>query len=291
MRITDAMLSQRIVDSINESKARLGELQKILSTGKRVNKPSDDPLRISSIFNFRKELQEIDQYLRNAETATSWIDVTAQTLSQVSDVLNSARTVALRESNATSTPESRRASAQEVRNLRAQLLNLANTSFGGRYIFSGTKTLTKPFDDNGVYYGDSGEIKVQIEDRQTVTINVPGDEVFQGEEDIFSVLSDLEQALNEGDTQAISSQIGRIDRCLEQIHRWEGEFGGRGKRVEIFKSRLNDKMIGFNKLLSTVEDADVIKIIIELQHAGAAYQAALYAGRGIMQYTLIDFWK
>lgn len=291
MRITDAMLAQRVINSINDSKARLGELQKILSTGKKVNKPSDDPLRISSIFNFKKELQEIDQYLRNAETASSWIDVATQTLTQVSEVLNSARTIALRESNATATPESNRASAQEVRNLKTQLLNLANVSFAGKYIFSGTKTLTRPFDDEGNYNGDSGEIRVQIEDRQTIPINTPGNNIFQGEEDVFSVLSDLESALTSNDTQRISSQIDKIDRCLSQIHRWEGEFGGRGKRVEIFKSRLNDQMVGLTKLLSTIEDADMIKVVIELQHAGAAYEAALYAGRGIMQYTLIDFWK
>jgi len=291
LRITDAMLSKGVISSINESKARLGELQKILSTGKRVNKPSDDPLRISSIFNLKKELQEIDQYLKNTETATTWIDLTTQTLTQVSEILNSARTIALRESNATATPESRAASAQEVRNLKAQLLNLANTSFGGRYIFSGTKTLTKPFAEDGTYNGDDGEIQIQIEDRQTITVNVPGNEVFQGDEDIFAVLSDLETALNSNDTEAISSQIEKIDSSLNQIHRWEGEFGGRGKRVEVFKSRLKDQMVGLTKLLSTTEDADMIKIVIELEHAGAAYEAALYAGREIMQYTLIEFWK
>lgn len=291
MRITDAMLGKRIISSINESKARLGELQNILSSGKKINKPSDDPLRISSVFNLKKELQEIDQYLRNAQTATTWIDLTTQTLTQVSEILNSARVIALRESNATATSESRAASSQEVRNLKEQLLNLANTSLGGRYLFSGTKTLTQPFAQDGTYQGDGGEIKIQIEDRQTITVNVPGDEVFQGDEDIFAVLSDLETALNSNDTQAVSSQIERIDACLNQIHRWEGEFGGRGKRVEVFKSRLKDQMVGLTKLLSTTEDADMIKIVIELEHAGAAYQAALYAGREILQHTLIDFWK
>jgi len=291
MRITDAMLAGKVINSINESKTRLGELQTILSTGKKVNKPSDDPLRISSMFNFKKELEEIDQYLKNTETATTWIDLTCQTLTQVSGILNSARVIALRESNATATSQSRAASAQEVRNLREQLLNLANTSFGGRYLFSGTRTLTQPFTEDGTYQGDDGEIQIQIEDSQIIAVNAPGSVVFQGDEDIFAVLSDLEMALTNNDTRAISSQIERIDHSLAQIHRWEGEFGGRGKRVEIFKSRLEDQMVGLTKLLSTVEDADMVKVAIELQHAGAAYEAALYAGREIMQYTLIDFWK
>jgi len=291
MRITDAMLSRSVINSINDSKSRLGEIQKMISTGKRVNKPSDDPLRISSIFNFKKELQEIDQYLRNAETATTLIDLATNTLTQVSQILNSARVIALRETNATATPDSRRASAQEVQNLREQLLHLANSSFGGKYIFSGTKTMTQPFTADGTYQGDNGEIQIQIEDRQLITVNAPGHQVFQGEEDVFSVLSELEAALSNNDTEGISSQIGRLDRCLSQIHRWEGEFGGRAKRVEIFKSRLNEQMVGLTKLLSTTEDADMVKLAIELQHAGAAYEAALYAGRSIMQYTLIDLWR
>ena len=291
MRITDAILAERIISSINESKARLGELQNILATGKKINRPSDDPLRISSVFDLKKELQEIDQYLRNIETATTWIDLTTQTLTQISDILNSARVIALRESSATSTSMSRAAAAQEVKNLKKQLLNLANTSLGGKYLFSGTKTLTKPFLEDGTYRGDEGEIRIEVEDNQTVIVNVPGNKIFQGEEDIFSVLSDLEKALNINDIQAISSQIERIDASLRQIHRWEGEFGGRGKRIKIFESRLKDQMVGITKLLSITEDADTVKVIIELQHAGAAYQAALHAGREILQYTLIDFWE
>lgn len=291
MRVTDAILASRVIRSINDSKSRLSRLQNILSTGKKINKPSDDPLRISAAFNFKKELQEVNQYMRNIETATTWVDLTNSTLSQVSEILNSARVIALRESNATATSQSRAASAQEVENLRIQLLNLANTSFQSKYLFSGTKTLTKPFQENGTYRGDSGEIRIQIEDNQTITVNVPGDKVFQANEDVFAVLSDLREGLEDNDPQVIASQIDRLDQLLSQIHRWEGEFGGRGRRVQIFKSRLEDRRVGLTRLLSITEDADMVKIATKLQHAGVAYQAALSAGKKIMQYILIDFWE
>jgi len=291
MRITDATLANRVITSINESKARLGKLQTILSTGKRINKPSDDPLRISSALNLKGKLKDIDQYLRNVQTASTWIDLTTQTLSGVTDVLNNAKTIALRESNITSTPDSKRTSAQEVRNLKSQLLNLANTSYGGRYLFAGTKTLTQPLTEDGTYNGDEGEINLQIGEKQTLTINASGSEVFKGDEDIFSVLSDLESALENSDTQDINNQLERLKVCFQQVQRWQGEMGGRAKRVEISQNHLKDQMVSMNKLLSYTEDADIIKVSTELQSAGVAYQAALSAGRQILQYTLIQFWK
>ena len=291
MRITDATLANRIITSINESKARLGELQTTLSTGKRINKPSDDPLGITSALNLKGKLKDIDQYLRNAQTASTWIDLTTQTLSAVTDVLNSAKTIALRESNITSTPDSKRASAEEVRNLKNQLLNLANTSYGGRYLFAGTKTLTQPFTEDGTYEGDEGEINLQTGEKQTLTINVPGSKVFKGEGDIFSVLSDLESALENNSTQDINDQLERLKVCFQQVQRWQGDIGGRAKRVEVSQNRLKDLTVSVNKLLSYTEDADIIKASTELQAAGVAYQAALSAGRKILQYTLIQFWK
>jgi len=291
MRITDTMLSNRVIASINESKARLGELQTILSTGKRINKPSDDPLRISSALNLKRELKDIDQYLRNTQTASAWVDLTTQTLSEVIDVLNSAKTIALRESNITSTPDSKRVSIQEVKSLKEKLLSLANTSYGGRYLFAGTKTLTRPFLEDGTYKGDEGEINIQIGEKRTITINAPGSEVFKGEEDIFSVLSDLESALENNSTQDINNQLERLKVCFQQIQRWQGDIGGRAKRVELSQNRLQDQTVSVNKLLSYTEDADIIKTSTELQAAGVAYQAALSAGRQILQYTLIQFWK
>lgn len=290
MRITDSMLAQRVIDSINESKSRLGELQNILSTTKRVNKPSDDPLRISHILNLRREIKDIEQYLENGEIASTWLDMATHILTQSGEVLNSAKVIALREASATASPETRASSAEEIRNLKIQLLNLVNTVYGGRYIFAGTKTLTEPFDENGEYQGDQGEIELQVGEKRIISINSPGDKVFQEAEDVFAVLLDLETALENDDLPGISDQLEKLDNCLAQIRRWEGDFGGRSRRVEINRNHLEDQTVQISKILSSTEDADVVKIVVQLQAAGIAYQAALSAGRQILEYTLISFW-
>jgi len=279
MRITDSMLAQRVINSINESKSRLGELQNILSTGKQVNKPSDDPLRISHILNLRRGIKDIKQYLENSEIATTWLDMATQILIQSGEVLNSAKVIALRESSATATSESRASSAEEIRNLKIQLQNLANTAYGGRYIFAGTKTL------------DQGEIELQIGEKRIISINSPGDKVFQEGDNVFAVLSDLETALENDDLPEISNQVEKLDNCLAQIHRWQGDFAGRSRRVEISRNHLEDQMVQITKILSSTQDADMVKIVVELQAAGVAYQAALSAGRQILEFTLIRFWE
>lgn len=291
MRITDSMLAQRVINSINDSKSRLAELQSILSTAKRVNKPSDDPLRISHILNLRRRTKDIEQYLENVEIATTWLDMTSWALSEMGEVIISAKVVALRESSITSTAESRAASIEEIISLRAQLRNLANSTYGGRYLFAGTKTLTAPFDEDGKYQGDQGEIELQIGEKRSITTNSSGDKIFQGGEDIFVVLADLKTALENDDLPGVSDKIGKLDNCLAQIRRWQGDFGGRSRRVEISRNQLQDQTVQVTKILSSAEDADMIKIVVELQAAGAAYQAALSAGGQILQYTLISFWE
>ncbi len=291
MRITETMLNTTIIKSINESKAYLGRIQQILSTGKIINKPSDNPLLISRVLDLNGRLKNIEQYQKNLNSASIWIDSTLQSFMGMGELLNSAKIIALRESNATSTPDSRRISAEEVDNLKKQLLNLANTYSGGRYIFSGTKTRTQSFTETGTYQGDEKKISIQSGEKQVITINAPGNKVFKQDKDLFKVLSDLKDALENDDTQGISDQIDEIEACMKQIHRWEGEFGGKGQFIEIFKNRLKDQEIQTTKFLSNIEDADITRISVELQSASMAYQAALAAASKILQATMLQFFK
>jgi len=291
MRITEAMLNRIIIGSINKSKSYLGEIQRILSTGKRINKPSDNPLLISRSLELRGKLRDIEQYLKNIHLASTYVDSTTQAVVELGTLLNNVKVIALRESNATATPDSRKSSAVEVANLKEQILNLANASFGGRYIFAGTKTRTVPFTEDGTYQGDEGEIKIQVGENQTIVINVPGDKIFKIEKDIFKVLSDLKQALENNSVEEIGNQISEIDECISQIHRWEGELGGRAHRIEIFQNRLKDMEVQMTKFLSSTEDADVTKVAIELRSAGMAYQGALAAAQQILQSTMLRFFE
>ena len=291
MRITETMLNRTIIGSINKSKSYLGKIQRMLSTGKRINKPSDDPLLISRSLELRGKLRDIEQYLKNIHLASTYVNSAAQVIMEVGTLLNDVKIIALRESNATATADSRKASAVEVASLREQLLNLANTSFGGRYIFAGTRTRTVPFTGDGTYQGDEEEIKIQIGENHTIAINVPGDRIFKVTKDIFKVLSDLKQALENNSVEDIRNQINEIDECISQVHRWEGEVGGRARRIEIFQNRLKDMEVQMTKFLSSTEDADVTKVAIELQSAGMAYQGALAAAQQILQSTMLRFFE
>jgi len=291
MRITETMLNTTIIKSINESKAYLGKIQQILSTGKIINKPSDNPLLISRVLDLNGRLKNIEQYQKNLNSASIWIDSTLQSFMGIGELLNSAKIIALRESNTTSTPDSRRISAEEVDNLKKQLLNLANTYSGGRYIFSGTKTRTPSFTETGTYQGDEREISIQLGEKQVITINAPGNKVFKQDKDLFKVLSDLKDALENNDTQGISEQIDEIKTCMKQIHGWEGEFGGKAHWIEIFENRLKDQEIEIIKFLSNTEDADITRISVELQSATMAYQAALATASKIFQATMLQFFK
>lgn len=291
MRITSSMLARTLINSVNSSKERLARLQGELATGKRINKPSDDPLGITQALGLQARLRKNAQYLKNSHIANNWVDQTSQILASVAVVLNNAKVITVRESTATASEQSHSASAEEVRSIKGQILNLINTQQAGRYLFAGSKTRTKPFNQQGTYQGDEGEIKIQVAQGTSFTINVPGNQLLQGQENIFAVLSELETALENNNAAGISGTMDKIDSCLEQIYIWEGNFGGKGQKVQIFQNRLQDQEVGITQLLSYTEDADVVRTIVELQMVETGLKAALDAGMAIMRIIMLEFWR
>ena len=118
--------------------------QDMLSSGKAINKPSDDPVRIARIMGYQASLQQNKQHQRNIDAAMSWLDTTEDALSGMTDVLQRARELAVSGADGPKPPESRRAIAKEIDELVGVLVQLANTSFGGRHIFAGYQTTASP---------------------------------------------------------------------------------------------------------------------------------------------------
>lgn len=291
MRITSSMLARTLIDSVNASKQRLAKLQTELATGKRISKPSDDPLGISQALGLRTRLNKINQYFKNIHSVNSWVDLTSQTLANVAGMLNNVKVIAVRESTATAGEESHKASAEEIRSIKGQILNLINSQQAGRYLFAGSKTLTKPFSEEGIYQGNEGEIKIEVAQGVLFTINVPGNQILQADKDVFAVLSELETALENGNTEGIRGTMDKIDSCLEQVYTWEGNFGGRGQKVQILQNRLQDQEVGIAKLLSYTEDADIVRTIVDFQTVETGLKAALSTGTAIMRIMMLEFWK
>ncbi len=190
MRVTNSMVANQVTFNMQRSLQRYLELQTSVSSGRRINKPSDDPLGTLRDLDYRTELSKIDQFRKNISQGSNWMATYDTVLADVKDLLSNAKEIAVAMANETYDNAAREAAANEVQSIFDQIMQLANTQLDGRQMFSGFKTKVKPleFSSQGVVYqGDSGSIEFEVESSMRQKINVNGAETFLKS---FSVLGE-----------------------------------------------------------------------------------------------------
>ena len=181
MRVSTSWMQQQSVGSMMDRQSDLSDLNIQLSTGTRINQPSDDPVGAARALDLTHVTADTAQYQRNITSANARLGLEDQTLSNVTNVLGRVRTLLLQAANGTQTDETRGDIAAEMVQLRQQLLGQANSKDGqGEYIFAGNRTGTEPFaSQNGVtYVGDDGQRMVAAGPGLQVATGDPGSAVF-----------------------------------------------------------------------------------------------------------------
>jgi flagellar hook-associated protein 3 FlgL len=181
MRIADKMQFEQVKGNISKNRSQMSELQNQAATQKRVTKPSDDPLAASRVLANRIDLQGNKQFTKSLNYAKSFLEFTDQSLGDLSEILMRAKELAISQSNdASGNEESRRVVATEVDQLYNGCVNIGNRKLGDRFIFGGFHTQKAPFDVDGNYHGDGGEMNIHIDKEAFLPMNVPGGRVFLG---------------------------------------------------------------------------------------------------------------
>jgi len=145
-RVTNQMMSQRMLENLWASMRRLDKWNQQLSTGRRISLPSDDPADTETAMRLRTLLREGEQYMRNVDDALAWLEATDAALNHATQVLQRARELIIYGGNGTLTDEARQALATEMNQLIHDLFAVANTKHGQRYLFAGENTLIRPFE-------------------------------------------------------------------------------------------------------------------------------------------------
>lgn len=183
MRISTSQIFNAGLDSMRHRQNELAQTQQQLATGQRINLPSDDPTGTAQILQHREAINAAEQYQKNADRAESRLQVTETALDQVGSNIQRVRELVLQANNATQTTESRRSIARELSELLDEAVDLANTrDANGEYIFSGLKSLTRPFtahtDGTVGFNGDGRTRSVQISTVRQLAIGESGRDVF-----------------------------------------------------------------------------------------------------------------
>jgi flagellar hook-associated protein 3 FlgL len=302
MRVTQNMMNLQMLQNLSNSNERMMNLQNVLASGKRINTPSDDPVGVNYALRYRAQLNHLNQFKTNADAAVNVLDFTDSTIGQVTDVLQRARELAVQGANDTLNSGDRQVIAKEVEQLFHQLVQLGNAQFNGKYIFNGQKTDVKPFSDPGSPTDptnswanfDTGSIDYLVSDGVTISVNITADKVFGANSDAdnaFTALNQLYTGLQNNDTSTIQNALDNISTRLDKVLAARADVGARSNRVNLIEQRLNDMNTNYQKLLSSVEDADIAKTITDLKTAENVQQASLAVGARILVPTLVDFLK
>lgn len=290
MRITSFAIFNQVTRALQERIREMAVHADRLSTGKRINKPSDDVYGLSRSMDYKVRINEMEQYMKNIDEADSQLGLTDTIMSSAANVLIRGRELALQAASDTQTASDRVSVAEEIASLRDEMLRLSQTKFRDRYIFSGYKTNTQPFDAGFNYSGDANRINVLIDSGSTLSINVTGDEAFSYVgETYFETLDNLYNALVSSDMTAIRDSTSALDNALGQVANVRADVGARMAYLERLKATHADRNTSLKMLLSNAEDTDLAGTISELTKIQYALEALRASGSKVLSQSLMDF--
>ena len=207
VRVTNNFLTNRMLANLNKTLVRLSDLQQQLSTGKLINKPSDNPNVMSLALRMRSSYYTDRQFEKNLDYAQMWLAITESSISSGVDAIANMQTEVIRAGDGALDSESLVAIADGVRETINQLIQLGNSTIGGNYIFAGNETQTNPFKlitgisgtETVEYSGDYGSRMTEISTGELFRYNLDGADVFfAGLESItsYNTVSDATQVLS-----------------------------------------------------------------------------------------------
>jgi flagellar hook-associated protein 3 FlgL len=268
-----------------------------VSTGRRVNNPGDDPAAVAALVFNNAQASQDAQFQTNISDVQSKVQVADSVMNSASQLLTSAISLGTQGATGTLSDANRQSIAAQVAGLQQQLLSLANTSYQGTYIFSGTDVTTQPFTadpsaPSGVTYnGNSAVTTVQISQGESVQTNLPGDQVFVNSSgNAFAALNDLTNALNSG--TGIAAANTEVQNAFNQLNNQRVFYGNSLNQLQSADSFLSQDTVNLSTQQNNLIGADLTKAISQLSQSQTAEQASIAATSQILSLpTLLSYLK
>ena len=293
------MMNDQVQWNISRILRDFGKLQNQMSSGKKVEYPSDDPVVALRASDMASKLRQFEQYRRNAEMANNYLGSFDSAVQEYISLLHRVKELVVKGASGTLSDADRMAIVTELREIQEHIVTIANTQVAGRYIFSGTSSDVPPVtkDENGRYVlglplGTKNLDTVVL--GQCVEYTLTADEVFvtQSGESIFKAIDRIVEHLEDEETAGVllnSADIASVDRALERALEATAKIGGTTRLLEYLGNRLDDLQLYSIEVLSKEQDVDIAEVVSKLATKQAALQAALKSAAQVLQPTLLDF--
>lgn len=287
-----------MLNNLFKSQSNMDKYLKQITTGKKINRPSDDPVIAMKGINYRTEVTEAEQYTRNATEVWNWFDHSDDVLGKSTKAMQRMEELANQAANGTNTQDELNSIKKEVEQLKEQMIEMANTQVNGKYIFNGTDTdkplIKKEKNDNGEVEiefntGDGREEMVEIEVSKGINmeVNVSPEGVF--DQELFDHIDGFITALENGDDDEINQSLENLQGSSSNIIQSRAELGARMNRLELIEDRLENQVVIAKDTMAKNEGVEFEEAVTNLLTQEVIHRAALSAGSKIIQPSLVDF--
>ena len=283
-----------VLTGLQQNERQMDQALQQIASGQKLNNISDDPAAAATLVNLRMNADSNNQYLENVTSLTGSLQVADTALNSVVEALTSAQSVGIQGTDITMNAENQQALAQQIKGIQQQVMGLANTSYNGQYLFSGTDTTTQPYVTDsastaGVSYQGNDKINsVEVSEGQAMPTNLPGTQVFSSQgNDVFQSLQDLYNALeSNGD---INTAVSEVKNALNYVSTQQTFYGNSLDRLNSVKTFLTQEQTQFTESESSVVSVDMAKAVTDLAQTETTRQALVQAGGKIAQLNLFSY--
>ncbi len=302
MRVSTGMLQTKASNELNRVWSRLQGLQTQIATGRRVSKPSDDPIAADRVMRVRSQQRATEQYQRNLNEAREFASASDTAITRLVAVADRVQTIAVQVADASYGPEARAGLAAELDGLLEEIIGLANTEYAGKRLFGGYQTRQEPFagiyGDDGrltgvglVQRGTEGRLQRQVGDNVLLTINLTPTDLFGEDLKLFSDIVALRDAALSGDSERARSLVEPLAQDLDTLSLGQALVGGLLSRIDGIEEWLSHLEVELEASRSQYQDLDMAEAAMEYQKEQSILQAALSTTTNLMSMSLVNYLK
>lgn len=291
MRIGTSYMYDAWTQNIESASTNMFNLEQQLSSGKRINQPSDDPYGTTAALNMTSIQSTLTQYNSNLQIGQTSLKFSESAISDTNSLAQQAYSLAIEASNSTADQTGLNAIMQQISGMQSRVISLANTQGpNGEYIFAGQKTSVQPFTLSGTtltYNGDTNAINIPAGPNQTLQTNVPGGGIF---DTFYAQLQQFKTDLASGSPGVISSvDIKNLQNMSSQLSQVQGDIGGRMQNAQDWTDQNTQRITDLAGQISTYTDINYAQVTTQYASAQTAYQAALQVTASAQKMSLLNY--
>lgn len=284
-----------ILGDIQQSQTTLNTALQQVSTGKRVNLPSDDPFASAAMVQNTIETGDVDQYTKNTNSVLLTLQSADSALSSVVTSLTQAVSLGTEGANGTNSTADLQDLATQAQGLLSSVVSQANTSVSGSYLFGGTST-SKPFTADSssstgyTYNGNNDVNSVTIGDGMNVQVNLPGSQIFSNStNNVIGSLSSLVTALQSGNSSNIATATASVTSAINYIGQQRVIYANSESQVTSQETALQQDTVSLASQENNLVGVDEATAAVNLSQAETDNSAALAAAAKVLPNSLLNY--